>query len=146
MTYVASEEEKIFERDEISFKEIVAILRAVDEVFKNIWRGESIELIDYKGQSRKEINLENDFVKNFVNIKIEKIRLPSFISEEKGPIIYIIDIHYGKYIIEIEIFPTEYQITPTRIEIFDQADKTRPIAGRRINGIHINWSERSKSI
>jgi len=144
MTYVASEEKNIFERDEISFKEIIAILRTLDEVFKTIWRGESIELINYKEQSRKKIVLENDLVKNLVNIKIEKIRLPSFIPDEKGPIIYIIDIHYGKYIIEIEMFPTEYQITPTRIEIFDQADKTRPIAGRRIDQIYINWSEINK--
>jgi hypothetical protein len=144
MTYVASEEKNIFERDEISFKEIVTILRAVDEVFKTIWREESIELIDYKGQLRKKIVLENDLVKNLVNIKIEKIRLPSFIPEEKGPIIYIVDIHYGKYIIEIEMLPTEYQITPTRIEIFDQTDKTRPIAGRRIDQIYIYWSEINK--
>jgi len=144
MTYVASEEKNIFERDEISFKEIVAVLRAIDEVFKNIWREESIELVDYRGQSRKKIVLENDLVKNFVNINIEKIRLPSFIPDEKGPIIYIIDIHYGKYIIEIEMIPTEYQITPTKIEIFDQTDKKRPIAGRRIDQIYINWSEINK--
>ena len=144
MTYVASEEKNIFERDEISFKEIVAVLRTIDEVFKMIWREESIELVDYRGQSRKKIVLENDLVKNLVNINIEKIRLPSFIPDEKGPIIYIIDIHYGKYIIEIEMIPTEYQITPTKIEIFDQTDKKRPIAGRRIDQIYINWSEINK--
>jgi hypothetical protein len=144
MTYITSEEKNIFERDEISFKEIIAILRTLDEVFKTIWRGESIELINYKEQSRKKIVLENDLVKNLVNIKIEKNRLESFIPDEKGPIIYIVDIHYGKYIIEIEMLPTEHQITPTRIEIFDQTDKKRPIAGRRIDQIYINWSEINK--
>ena len=146
MTYVASEKKNIFERDEISLKEIVAVLRAIDKVFKMIWREESIELVDYQGKKivMKKFNLENDLVKNLVNINIEKIRLPSFIPDEKGPIIYIIDIHYGKYIIEIEMIPTEYQITPTKIEIFDQADKKRPIAGRRIDQIYINWSEINK--
>jgi|GEM_PF-6534974 len=144
MTYVASEEKNIFERDKISFKEIVAILRVVDEVFKEIWKEEFVELIDYQGKklTSKKFNLENDLVKNIVNIDIEKIREQRVIPNE-GTIKYIVDIYYGRYIIVIKIYPDKYGRIYVNIDVYDQ-ETEKFIAGRGINQIYINWSEINK--
>ena len=137
MTYVASEKKNIFERDEISLKEIVTILRVVDEVFKNIWKEkeESVELIDYQKFVMKKFNLENDLVKNFVNINIEKIKELRAVPNE-GTIKYTVDIYYGKYIIMITIYPDKYGRIYARIDIYDQ-EIEKPIAGRFFDINHI---------
>jgi len=137
MTYVASEEKNIFERDEISFKEIMTVLRVVDAVFKNIWKEESVELIDYQGKklTMKKFNLENDLVKNLVNINIEKIRELRVVPNE-GTIKYIVDIYYGRYIIVIKIYPDKYGRIYTHIDVYDQ-ETEKPIAGRSFDINHI---------
>jgi hypothetical protein len=144
MTYVASEKKNIFERDEISFKELVAILRVVDEVLKEIWKEEFVELIDYQGKklTLKKFNLENDLVKNLVNIDIEKIRELRVVPNE-GIIKYIVDIYYGRYIIVITIYPDKYGRIYVNIGVYDQ-ETEKIIAGRVIDQIDINWSEINK--
>jgi len=144
MTYVASEEKNIFERDKISLKEIMAILRVVDEVLKEIWKEEFVELIDFQGKklTLKKINLENDLVKNLVKIDIEKIRELRVVPNE-GIIKYIVDIYYGRYIIVIKIYPDKYGRIYVAIDVYDQ-ETEKFIAGRRIDQMHINWSEINK--